>query len=167
MRFVAGILLALLLAGCATKAPHKAPYRHAVNDSGIKGIVLCSDIANALPHWEAEARRHGITDCVIVVAHGDEFLGTWMAFPDAPMKPILVEQLLWAVRRQYPNKLIIASICNPGDIKITVPDVFYAREAVWVKPGDRWRILPSGRMDFAVGCLDSFGCTRVKGCNPH
>jgi hypothetical protein len=165
LRFT-GILLALLLAGCAAKAPHKAPHRHAVNDSGIEGIVLCEDIADALPYWQAEARRHGIRDAVIVVAHGDEFMGAWMAFPDAPMKPILVEQLLWQVRRQYPNRVIIAAICNPGDIKISVPDVFYAREDVWVKPGNRWKITRSG-LDHAAGCLDSFQCTRVRGCNPH
>jgi hypothetical protein len=164
LRFT-GILLALLLAGCAAKAPGM-PYRHAADDSGIEGVVLSADVADALPYWQAEARRHGIRNAVILVVHGDEFMGGWWAFPDAPMKPLAVDQLLWTLRRQHPGKVLIAVVCNPGGIACTVPGVFYARENVWVKPGERWKITRSG-LDHAAGCLDSFQCTRVRGCNPH
>jgi hypothetical protein len=164
-RIAVAILLALLLAGCAAKAPG-VPYRHAPDVEGIKGIVLCADVADALPYWQAEARRHGIDNAVIVVCHGTSFYGVWMAVPDPPMKMMAVEQLLWTVRREHPGRPIIAVICNPGGAACTVPDVFFARENVWVVPGDRFRLTRKG-MDYSSGCLDAFSCTRIKGCNPH
>jgi hypothetical protein len=161
MKALAGILLALLLAGCATTS--RPQYRHAPGADRIDSIVLCADVGDARYYWEAEVRRHGITDCVIVICHGTEWMGMWMAFPDAPMKMITVEQLLWTIRREHPGRDLIAVICNPTGLPLTVPDVYYAREDVWERPADRWQMTRRG-MDHAAGCLDNFQCTRSKGC---
>lgn len=87
--------------------------------------------------WEDETARR-FPDALIFASHGTNCGGKWICQnPDKPTSladAIYVHDLALSLRQQYPDRIIVLVICNPGHLKVGVPGVYYAKDDVLIEP---------------------------------
>lgn len=119
-------LLACSIIGCASpsiKPPPPPP---------TQAIVLSANLAHGAPGWVAEAKTQ-LTDPLVVLVHGIEEDGVWMAAPDrGPLIP--VEGMARLLRKVYPNRSVVLVTCNEMAADLKVAGVWYGRGIVSSRP---------------------------------
>lgn len=150
MKLATLILVAVL--GC-THLSVQPPTLPTVADS----ICWNADLRGSPRAWRREVDRR-FPGAVILSAHGNNYQGTWMIFPDPPLYPITVEQACLLLKSAYGDRFIVLIVCNPSHADLNVGGVFYAKDTVWASPHSR-----SGPLGFLrvmrptnVGSIDKF-----------
>lgn len=114
----------------ATPKPHARPTHHY---TGIE-VLGNKDISTL---WEDETVRR-FPNALIYASHGTNCGGKWICQnPDNPTSladAFYVHDLALSLRQQYPDRIIVLVICNPGHLKVGVPGVYYAKDDVLVEP---------------------------------
>lgn len=130
-------VLTLVLIWAAFLTPCFYYGRHAVH--GIHhydGITILGDIKISEPWREETARR--FPTALVYASHGANCGGKWICqnpdFPDSLEDAFYVHDLALSLRQQYPDRVIVLVICNPGHLHVGVPGVFYANDDVLIDP---------------------------------
>lgn len=87
--------------------------------------------------WEIEVERR-FPGAFIYATHGSVAAHTWIcqgeADPSSLAEADFVHDLALRLRAQFPDRVIVLIVCNPGHFKLHVPGVYYARDNVWLTP---------------------------------
>lgn len=95
-------------------------------------VVMNEDLAAGVPYWVADGYTK-YPEFVLLAVHGQTMYGQWYAFPD-DREALLVDDVLWDLRRKHPGIRIVAVVCNPDGLVTEVPGVTYAQKTVWAIP---------------------------------
>lgn len=138
MRRLAIFLVAVLIVGgivgvsivpTAPKVVHQA-------QPGVIVEVLDPALEPFAEMWRLEASRRFTNACVLLAHGGDFVAGNWIIgagyAPHAHVTP--VQDVVRYYQRVHPTRTIVLVSCNPGDIKLGIPNVYYARSNVWLVP---------------------------------
>lgn len=87
--------------------------------------------------WEQEVERR-FQGAYIYAAHGGVAAHSWICQgPNDPSdiaEAEFVRDVALRLRAQFPDRVIVLIVCNPGHFKLHVPGVYYARDSVWLTP---------------------------------
>ena len=97
-------------------------------------IVLAAEYFNPCSlHWKTEVERR-YDDAILLLVHGNTGPdGEWWAYPQYEA-PLPMRHLVARIRLLNPGKRIVLVACNPGDLKLDIRNITYARENVWMFP---------------------------------
>lgn len=123
---------------------------------------------DATKQWVAQAiRRFGAGHVVLIHTHGgmDKITGLWIAGALDPksslhIPPIQIEWLVYLARRDFPDRVIVITACNPGHVPCYDPGVYYATQNVWIVPDQNmnpvFNVLRHMRYPSVIGDIDKF-----------
>jgi len=95
-------------------------------------VVYSEDLLWYERYWVRETHRR-YPNALIIMAHGFNYQEEWWC-EYTGLRLIRVTDLVKLTRKQYPVRRIVLVICNPGGYTLTLSNVSYSLENVWVMP---------------------------------
>lgn len=135
MKIIARILLVLVLGTTVTCLINSRSVKH--HYSHTDSMCVVPGMEDSVGMWEVEAARR-FPGAFVYAAHGGVAAHSWicqgMADPTKLAEADFVHDLALRLKAQYPDRIIVLIICNPGHFKLHVPGVYYALADVWLVP---------------------------------
>lgn len=121
-RLIVILSLAAWLSGCSGAV---GPTRDTVTWS--------ANLRHAEPLWRAEAAKRIAGRPVMLIVHGGDRDGRWVAVPDrGPVMPM--DGVARLLKDLFPGRPVVILSCNPGGHQLRKPGVWYATANVWSVP---------------------------------
>lgn len=114
--------------GCQTTPP----VFNIPDEISDTAIIYSEDLIWYERMWSREARRR-YPNAILLMSHGFDNNGEWWC-DYTGLQWILVEDLVKLTREQYPVRRIVLVICNPGGYTLTLSNVSYPLEDIWLIP---------------------------------
>lgn len=84
--------------------------------------------------WAAEIGRR-FHNAVGVFCHGGNHLAlTWDTSVASYGHVVTIQDVVRYEQARYPDRTIVLISCNPGHLKLGIPNVYYAPDNIWLEP---------------------------------
>jgi hypothetical protein len=106
------------------------------NDDDFLVIIGNKEFIKNVPNWQREVRRRFPTQKVLLYfGHGGVSAGnSWMIRPDNTYRTEYTNVFAWKLHNAYKSYIIVLVTCNPVHEDLYIPNVYYAKDDVWVTP---------------------------------
>lgn len=157
MRRILLIFLAALFTGCAAM-PSQLPATRKPLPKVITLVWSRDFNPSAVAAWEAQiVHRWPDRNIAVVFCHGTDDGHPWRLAPDAPLSRMPVENAAAMLHTILPGRLVVIISCNKSAADLKTPDVAFARNRVWIRPGpDVRHSLDDDAIETNVGNIDEF-----------
>ena len=124
------LIVLLGIGGCDQSSP-------TTSKPGVVMRVLDPTLEQFAPMWQQEISRR-FPNAVGVLVHGGDFvegswvIGDWQYRSGQHVRP--VSAVVQEAQAMYPNRTIVLLACNPGHLKLNIPNVYYAPASVFCVP---------------------------------
>lgn len=114
---------------------------------GVQVVAVDESLNQFSVMWQKEISRR-FPNAVAILCHGGSFQeGEWVVkAPYGEHQIMKATEIVKHYQALYPNRTIVLLACNPGHLKLGIPNVYYSHSSVWCVP-DR-QVMSNSEMQF-------------------